>query len=132
MKLLKESYGEFTVGQLKRILNDVLDQLEGVDNSAFVNTVGNTYFVNSRYFLGIASVGYVDFDNIIDEEATSDDFVEKFAAWYDKADSSRTKEIDVVLNEYSGEDGSDDLIELLADAPDALLDKLADLSGLSR
>lgn len=54
-----------TVGEIKQILQDSLDQLEDYDDSDEVKSVSNTYFLRGcEHFLGISSEGYINLSDI--------------------------------------------------------------------
>jgi len=53
------------IGQLKKVLMDAYNGLEGYEDGAEVYMQSNTYFVNkARYFLGVSGEGYLDLNDI--------------------------------------------------------------------
>lgn len=54
---------ELTVGRMRRILQDALDQLEGYEDSDTINTVTNTYFLKSSTYFACTD-GFVSLDDI--------------------------------------------------------------------
>jgi len=60
-----------TVGRLKQILQDVIDELDSFEDNVNISMQSNTYFVrNARYFFG-CNEGYLSLDdvyNAIDED----------------------------------------------------------------
>lgn len=56
-----------TVGELKNVLQDVLEQLEDFEDDSNIKLVSNTYFLgNAHYFLGVSGYdgGYLSLDSI--------------------------------------------------------------------
>ena len=64
-----------TVKELKRILNNVVSDLEFYEDDQEIKMVSNTYFLgNPKYFLGVAGYdgGYINFDNMVAEDEDDD------------------------------------------------------------
>ena len=65
-----------TVGELKDILQNALDNLDDYEDDEKVSMVSNTYFLgHANHFLGISGYdgGYLDLNNIEIEEEDDDD-----------------------------------------------------------
>lgn len=60
-----------TVKQLRRVLENVLSELEEYEDDKEVKMFSNTYFLgHPMYFLGVAGWdgGYISFDQLVEEE----------------------------------------------------------------
>lgn len=54
-----------TIGDLKRLLTELLTVIEKHDDNVELPLVNNTYFLRgAHYFLGIGGEGYLDLDNL--------------------------------------------------------------------
>lgn len=135
MKLIRESYGNVTVGQVRKILEKALSDLSNYHEGKAVKLETDTYYIQGKKFLGITSVGYVDFDNMVEESFGSEDFIEKICAWYDKADynSDNFKEVDAIFHRLDPDESYEQIDELLNDnAKEQDLDQLSKITGISR
>ena len=55
---------KLTVLQLKDKLQDVIDVLDNYEDTDVIETVSNTYFINSDFYAQIGRKGFVDLENI--------------------------------------------------------------------
>lgn len=55
---------DLTVKELKENLQNVIDVLDSYDDDEIIQTVGNTYFINSRFYAQVYGYGFVDLENI--------------------------------------------------------------------
>lgn len=55
---------DLTVKELKENLQNVIDILNSYDDDEIIQTVGNTYFINSQFYAQVYGHGFVDLDNI--------------------------------------------------------------------
>ena len=73
---------KLTVGQLKEQLQNYIDILDDYDDDDVVETVSNTYFVHSQFFMQFGRKGFVDLGNIYNiiepDEDKEDDKEELF------------------------------------------------------
>jgi len=63
-----------TIGQLKKVLRNALNECENYEDNQEIELENNTYYVkNAKYFLGVSGYdgGYLDLNNI--EVAEDDD-----------------------------------------------------------
>ena len=64
-----------TVGAMRKLAEDILEQLDGYEDDEKIKLVGNTYFLNgARRFIGISGFdgGYIAVDRISDSVVTGD------------------------------------------------------------
>ena len=55
---------KMTVAELRTILGQTLECLEGYNDNDMVCTAGNTYFMNSNYFIALGRYGFCPLTNI--------------------------------------------------------------------
>ena len=65
-----------TIGKLKQILQNVIDECEDFEDEQEISLVSNTYFLKgAKYFLGISGYdgGYLDLGNISENVKENDE-----------------------------------------------------------
>ena len=62
-----------TVAELREKLQEYVDILDNYDDNMEIETVSNTYFIHSQYFMQFGRIGFVDLGNLEDNIKTQDD-----------------------------------------------------------
>ena len=66
---LKEGYNDYTVGEFKELLNDILNKLNQMDDDEQLNVQPNTYHIGNP-FVSIAGKGFIDCAELEDKSQT--------------------------------------------------------------
>lgn len=61
-----------TVAELREKLQEYVDILDNYDDNMEIETVTNTYYINSQYFMQFGRIGFVDLGNLEDNIKTQD------------------------------------------------------------
>jgi hypothetical protein len=76
-----------TIGELKSVLSQTLEECENFDDNCEIRLQSNTYFVNdARYFIGFSGYhgGYLDLDRLSDMVEPLDDYEDEDDDNYDE------------------------------------------------